>query len=89
MKHFNINYPVKIRLTKFGKELHKKNWEDFWNSIGRLDDFPYDPPETDPEGYCMFQMWDLMEKFSAYCGLGKELPFETVILIDERDLKDA
>ena len=88
MKHFNINYPVKVRLTKFGKELHKKNWEDFWNSIGRLDDFPYTPPKTDPDGYIECEMWELMEKFGPYCGLGKELPFDTVILIDEKDLKD-
>jgi len=27
MKSFNINYPVKVKLTKFGKELHKKLWE--------------------------------------------------------------
>jgi hypothetical protein len=32
-------------------------------------------------------MWDLMEKFGNHCGLCKELAFETVILIDEEDLK--
>jgi hypothetical protein len=89
MKSFNINYPVKVRLTKFGKELHKKDWEDFWNSIGRLDENPYTPLKTDADGYVEFQMWDLMDKFGSYCGFGGELPFETVILINERDLKDA
>jgi hypothetical protein len=88
MKKFNINCIVKVRLTKFGKELHKKQWEDFWNSMGRLDDFPYTPPEEDENGYCEFQMWDLMDKFGAYCGFGREIPFDTVILIDEKDLKD-
>jgi hypothetical protein len=29
----------------------------------------------------------LMEKFGNHCGLCKELAFETVILIDEEDLK--
>jgi hypothetical protein len=88
MKHFNINCNVKVRLTKFGKELHKKDWEDFWNSIGRLDEFPYTPPKEDENGYCEFQMWDLMKKFGSYCGLGREMPFDTVIFIDEKDLKD-
>jgi hypothetical protein len=32
-------------------------------------------------------MWDLMEKFGNHCGPCKELAFETVILIDEKDLK--
>jgi hypothetical protein len=86
MKSFNINYTVKIRLTKFGKELHKQQY--FWNSVDRLDQFPYTPPKEDENGYCEFQMWDLMEKFGPYCGLGKEPPFDTVILIDEKDLKD-
>jgi hypothetical protein len=29
----------------------------------------------------------LMESFGNYVGMGWELPFETVILIDEKDLK--
>lgn len=88
MKSFNINSTVKIKLTKFGKELHKKQWEDFWSSIGKLDEFPYTPPKEDENGYCEFQLWDLMEKFGAYCGLGRVPLFDTVILIDEKDLKD-
>jgi hypothetical protein len=87
-KKFNINSVVNVRLTKFGKELHKKDWEDFWNSMGRLDEFPYTPPEEDENGYCKFQMWNLMDKFGSYCGMGREIPFDTVILIDEKDLKD-
>jgi hypothetical protein len=89
MKSFSINTNVKIRLTKFGKELHKKQWEDFWNSHGKLDKFPYEPPKEDENGYCEFIMWDLMNKFGSYCVLGCELPFETVILIEDKDLKDA
>jgi hypothetical protein len=87
-KKININDTVKVRLTEFGKELHKKLWDDFWSANGVLDKFPYTPPKTDPDGYCEFQMWNLMQDFGAYCGLGNELPFETVILIDERNLKD-
>jgi hypothetical protein len=47
MKSFNINETVKVRLTKYGKELHKQQWEDFWNSVGRLKEFPYTPPIED------------------------------------------
>jgi hypothetical protein len=89
MKSFNINYNVKVRLTSFGKELHKKQWEDFWNSVGRLHQFPYTPPEEDENGYYEFQLWSLMREFGEYCSLGKEMPFDTVILIEEEDLKDA
>jgi hypothetical protein len=89
MKSFNINSTVKVKLTEYGKRLHKDFYEDFWGSQGKLDKFPYTPPETDPDGYCEFPLWDLMEGFGDYCGLGRELPFDTVILIDEKDLKDA
>ena len=62
MKSFNINETVKVRLTEYGKKLHKQQWEDFWSSIGRLKENPYEPPEEDENGYVKFQMWDLMEK---------------------------
>ena len=87
-KKFNINHSIKVRLTKFGKELHKKEWEDFWISVGRLHQFPYTPPKEDENGYVEFQLWGLVKHFGPYCGLGQEPPFETVILIDEGDLKD-
>jgi hypothetical protein len=29
-----------------------------------------------------------MEEFGEYCGMCREIPFETVILIDEKDLKN-
>ena len=89
MKQFNINATVKVRLTKFGKELHKKQWEDFWSSCNRLEDFPYTPPKTDPDGYVEFQMWELMETFGGHIGLCKEPAFDTVILIDDKDLKNT
>ena len=89
MKSFNINSTVKVRLTKFGKELHKKEWEDLWSSSGRLDKFPYEPPDTDADGYVKFQMWDLMGNLGKYCGWGSDLPFDIAILIDEEDLKEV
>ena len=89
MKSFNINSTVKVRLTKVGEELLKKDWEDFWNSFGRLDEFPYKPPTPDADGYVKFQMWELMTRLGEYCGLLADLPFYTVILIDEKDLKEV
>lgn len=87
MKSFNINSTVKVRLTEFGKKLHKEKWEDFWSSVGKLKEFPYNPPEEDENGFVEYQLWQLMEDFGSYCKLGKKLSFETVILIDEKDLK--
>jgi hypothetical protein len=85
MKSFNINSTVKVRLTKVGEELLEKNWKDFWNSIGRLN--PYQPPTPDADGYVEFQMWDLMGNLGEQCGWGGDLPFDTEILIEDKDLK--
>ena len=38
------------------------------------------------DGYVKFQLWSLMDKLGKYCGLCCEMPFDTVILIDEKDL---
>jgi len=88
MKSFNINSTVKVKLTEYGKRLHKDSYEYFWSNQGKLEKFPYTPPKEDENGYCEFQLWSLMEEFGEYCGMCREIPFETVILIDEKDLKN-
>lgn len=83
MKKLNINSNVKVKLTEFGKEFHKQRHIDFWNSLQKE---VYVPPGEDKDGYCEFQLWSLMEIFGSLCRMGCELPFETVILIDDKDL---
>lgn len=89
MKQFNINSTVKVKLTEYGKQMLERDHIEFWGARGQLDKFPYKPPKTDADGYTKFQLWSLMEKFGKYCGLGCKLPFETVILIDENELRDV
>jgi hypothetical protein len=89
MKSFNINETVKVRLTEFGKQMLERDHIEFWGARGMLDKFPYEPYETDADGYTKFQLWDLLGKLGKYCGLGSVLPFDTVILIDEKDLSDV
>jgi hypothetical protein len=60
-----------------------------FGSRGKLNEYPYKPKEPDADGYVRFQLWDLMYKLGKYCGLGCEPPFETVILIDENNLRDV
>jgi hypothetical protein len=85
MKKLNINSNVKVKLTKFGKEYHKQRHIDFWSGC-QGNGFPYVPPKEDADGYCEFQLWRLMEIFGSLCKMACELPFETVILIDDKDL---
>jgi hypothetical protein len=89
MKSFNINSTVKVILTERGKQLLEQDHNEFWGSLGMLDKFPYEPYKEDEDGYVKFQLWILMDKLGKYCGLGSEMPFDTVILIDEKDLRDV
>jgi hypothetical protein len=89
MKQFNINSTVKVKLTEYGKQMLERDHIEFWGARGQLDKFPYEPPETDADGYTEFQLWSLMYYLGKYCNIGCAMPFDTVILIDENDLKDV
>lgn len=82
----NTNSVVKVRLTSYGKNVHRKNHEDFVSKVGR-ELFDYFPPPEDENGYSEFQLWVLMKEFGDKCGLVDPLCFETEILIEDKDLK--
>ena len=89
MKSFNINNTVKVKLTELGKQVLEKDHNEFWSSHGNLNEHPYEPPKEDKDGYAEFQLWSLMYQLGKYHILGCELPIDTVILIDEKDLRDV
>lgn len=91
-KSFNINYNVRVKLTEFGKQMLEKDYNEFWSAHGAgemLDKYPYEHPKEDEDGYVKFQLWSLMYQLGKYYILGCEMPFDTVILIDENDLRDV
>jgi hypothetical protein len=89
MKQFNINDTVKVKLTEFGKQMLEQDHNEFWGSRGMLEKFPYTSPEEDENGYVKFQLWSLMGKLGRFCYMGCVNPFDTVILIDENNLRDV
>lgn len=84
-RHFNINENVKVRLTPFGHQMLKANYNKLFlrtpNGIEYLYNHPYTAPQEDEEGWSKWQMWTLMEELGEYCGMGYKLPFETTIQI--------
>ena len=71
--HFNINNPVKVRLTDFGKRV-----------LGKHQLMMHRPDE---DGYSEFQLWDLMSIYGPHLFNGAlSLPFEPTIKIDDEDL---
>ena len=77
---FNINDEVRVKLTSFGHELMRKNWDAVFKGDAA---FPYKRPEEDAEGYSCHQLWRLMQEFGEHIGNGKPLLFSTNIEIPE------
>jgi len=93
-RKFNINDTVKVKLTDYGKECLRKDYDDFLERVRSLvEDKEYVPfefrlPKEDKEGYSEWQMWDLINKLGKYTGLGfTDMPFKSIILLKECDLR--
>jgi hypothetical protein len=81
---FNINDYVNVKLTDYGRQLHREDHYAFWKAAGREPPYPYRPPKEDADGWSQWQMWDLMQTFGKHISLGTKMPFETEIRIDGR-----
>ncbi len=80
---FNINENVAVRLTDYGREVHKENHETFWKGIGK--EMEYHPPVEDENGWSQWQLWSLMQKFGPCIYMGRPMPFETTIRIENKE----
>lgn len=88
MKRLNLNANVKVKLTERGKAILDMKLAERvrrWNCENRC---PYQSRPTDVSGYIEFQMWELMHEFGANVYNGCLPPFDMVILIDDKHLKD-
>lgn len=70
---FNMNDVVEVKLTDFGRKVHREDHVKDWG-----DSFDYTPPKEDEDGWSRWQIHALMLYFGKYMHLGcAELPFET------------
>jgi len=80
---FNVNDSVRVRLTDYGKEILRKEFDVMHESFPMaFKEFAL--PKEDSEGWSSWQMWSLMETFGKYIRLGGEVPFHTEIEIAEK-----
>lgn len=81
---FNINEDVKVKLTKRGMDLHRKNHDDLNRMIADRggDAGEYRPPKLDADGFYETQMWCLMREFGKHICMGMDSPFETTIKLE-------
>lgn len=78
-RQFNINDYVWVKLTEKGRQLYRDEYYRLMKEYPKI--------EEDKEGYSRWQMWDLMQTFGSFCGLGSPLPFETDVFFDDKTLK--
>ena len=87
---FNINNSVKVKLTDFGRKVHRENMNRIFEFVPqyRTDKYynRHYKPKEDSAGWSTWQMWDLMSNFGHCIRLGGEVPFETEIeILDENE----
>ena len=73
----NLNYYIKVKLTEYGKQVHREYWKPVCNDV-RL---AYKEPEVDSDGYSSFQMHDFINVFGKHMTMGAPLVCETNVLI--------
>jgi len=84
---FNINDPVKVKVTEYGYEV----WLEYSNQFVKYS--PTYPVTTieelkakqDDDGYTEFQLWDMMSIFGSKMQMGFKNPIDTnIILLPEK-----
>lgn len=85
---FNINNIVRIKLTRRGEEILRKQFNElaarYPASFGE-----YVLPKKDSRGFTEFQMWEVMNKFGQDTFNGSDLAFETTIEIPDEYLEKS
>lgn len=79
---FNVNQYVKVRLTDYGRKIHKED-HDKLNSLFGDPNWEYHKVQEDENGWSKWQLWDLMRAFGKHCYNGCKPPFDTNIEIVE------
>lgn len=79
---FNINNYVWVKLTPIGLKVLEKDW-----SRGKHG-YKYTPKVPDSDGYTKWQLWDLMNRFGFELHNGFNVPFETDIYFEKKDLNE-
>lgn len=79
---FNLNQYVKVRLTDHGRQHHYDQWLELASNMRSWPKERYVRPKVDADGYCKWQMHDLMQIFGSKVGVGFPLMFEPQVLLE-------
>ena len=79
----NLNEPIKVKLTDFGKEIYYHQYDRINQIAGREVCKPKFPKE-DENGYTEFQLWCFMELYGEHIGMTLPNVIEPLEIVYER-----
>lgn len=79
----NLNEPIKVKLTDWGKEIYYHQYDRTNQIVGREVCKPSFPKE-DENGYTEFQLWCFMELYGEYTGMTMQNVIEPLEIVYER-----
>lgn len=95
MRELNINDYIKVKLTDYGYQILEEFYDNLLNKSNEKEKIlpenfydKYKNPEADEEGFTEFRLWNLIQIFGNHFHSSSKIPFESYILIDEKDLKE-
>lgn len=86
---FNINDYVMVKLTDYGRQCLRKNYDDLKAYYGGKLGFDYTPPKEDKDGWSKWQAWSLMADLGKHILMGFDPPFKTTIKVMLNDKDQA
>lgn len=81
---FNLNQYVKIKLTDYGRHILEADHNALYVYFSNPPKFVM--PKEDAGGWSKWQLHYVFARFGKYIGMGKEIPFETTIIILDEPL---
>ena len=79
----NLNEPIKVKLTDWGKEIYYRQYNRINQIVGRNICEPKFPKE-DKNGYTEFQLWCFIELYGEYMGMTSPNVIEPLEIVYER-----
>ena len=79
----NLNEPIKVKLTDWGKEIYYHRY-DRTNQIAGREIYKPKFPKEDENGYTEFQLWCFMELYGEHMGMTLPNVIEPLEIVYER-----
>lgn len=79
----NLNEPIKVKLTDWGKEIYHHQYDRINQLAGRKICEPKFP-KVDENGYTEFQLWCFIELYGEYIGITQPNVIEPLDIVYER-----